>query len=221
MLIRRVVTSVAVVCFLLMLTGVTMVGLRFAKAAVAGDVYLKRLQQLEQDYGTLQERYNSAVRAAALTELRVNETSAQLWVRGSDGAVHHFQTPYKAGDVVNFEYVVWHGRVLIYGVYDRNTSPNDGTRIDPEQRLIDWSDASEPYTLAIGRKLTPGRWVVRMSGNGALTLAQADEQELVELEAPPSLERYDPIEREIEDATREVGLGEVFRRLLRGDGAGS
>ncbi|MEM1211740.1 MAG: hypothetical protein AAGI68_05510 [Planctomycetota bacterium] len=209
----RPLATTATLSVFVLATVASVAAYRWVRANVASAVYRDRLVEMHQQYEGLRQQYNQAVRESAITELLVEPDGISVVIRGPDGELQRTATPYKPGDNVQVEYVVLGGRLMIFGVYDRDTPPNEGVRVDPEQRVIDWDSNLEPYTLAIGRKLAEGRWVIKATGNGALGLTRVADDTVVELKPAPTIERFAPVEESVDPEVDQIGPGDVWRAI--------
>ena len=136
------------------------------------EVTRQRLAALEGEHETLRERYNQVVRRTAVTELRVEPDHVQVVVRRVDGATQVIDTPYRPDRELYVDYAVIGGRVWIRRLFDDQTPPNRGTLIDSSLCDIDWERDDAAVGKAVYRRLTPGRWVVSVTGDGSLGLTR-------------------------------------------------
>lgn len=191
------------------------VALRLGQSKVESQIYKQRLIELGEDYEDLRHRHNSAVRQTAVTELLVTEEQVDVVIRTAEGELSRVPTPYRAGDVVNVDYLVLDGRLQVRRVYNEQTPPRDGVLIDPDQAYFDWDTAADAFGTVIYKRLSPGRWIVSVSGNGALGLAEVDEQTAVTLVPAPHVKQYEPIEEALRRRLDEFGVVDVVRQWFR------
>lgn len=189
-------------------------GYQVGRERVLAGLYAERLEALAGEYRVLRERYDSAVREAAVTELEVAENSEiAIVVRGADQVLQRIETPFDARNEVHVDFVVREGRLFIRRVYDEATPPEEGVLIDPALDHIDWDDPALARGLAVYRGgLTPGRWVVSTSGNGALDL-QRVQGEGDPLVYAPEVRSFEAIERAVEEEHRRVSWMDVVAAI--------
>jgi hypothetical protein len=201
------------------------------RADVVASIYKQRLGELAGEYESLRSQYNEAVRRTAVTELVVNEGTLCVRVRTVAGVVETFETPFDPRGEIYCDYVVRDGRVFIRRVFDDRTPPSAGVVIDPKLAEIDWSTMAPHDEQAVGkavyRSLSDGRWVVTVTGDGALGLrrigdadgALADD---LGLEHAPPIRRFEEIEARVRAEAESIGWREVWRALVgaAGDRAG-
>ena len=193
-------------------------GLALLRAGAEREIYRDRLRDLTGQYESLAEAYNRAVRQTAVTELVVREGRVSVRVRTADGVVREVETPFDAGREIYVDYAVLSGRVWIRRVFDEATAPADAVVIDPKLADIDWDLAGAEVGKAVYRSLSDGRWVISVSGNGALGLVRlADDAPEVELAGPPAIASFGEVEAQAEQAREGVGLGDLWRRLVGGN----
>lgn len=205
----KILTTTAVV---LLTGGGFLIAHRYIRADVASAVYRERLAALAGDYETLRDRYNEAVKKTAVTELVVKDDALRVRVRTHDGVVSDIPTPFDPRGEVYVDYVVVDGRLWIRRVFDDRTAPGSALVIDPALASIDWNRAA--HGKAVYRRLCEGRWVVTVSGDGALSLARTDEPP--DLKSAPEIKEYDEALADAENIVREIGPLEAWRRFLSG-----
>lgn len=191
------------------------VGYRFLRASVEADVYRQRLGELSEKYNDLRDTYNEVVKRTAVTELIVAEGSVCVSIRNAEGEVTRVETPYRAGSEVFVDYVVIDGRLWIRRVFDADTAPNGGVVIDPKLADVAWDDADLVQGKAVYRKVDEGRWVVTVTGNGALGLAKR-EGSSDELVSPPAVRDYPPTMQEVDADVQRIGTLDVLKRAVGG-----
>lgn len=210
----RVVPSLAV----LAAAGVTgMFGLELIRARAEREVYRDRLQSLSTDYKVLSDRYNDAVRRTAVTELVVKEGALSVAVRTARGEVERIDTPYDPKGEIYVDFALIDGRVWIRRVFDAQTPPMFATVVDPSIAEIDWDEGGARYGKAVYRSLSEGRWVVTVSGSGAIELARAsDQQTPIALAAPPRVMEFSEVEAQAERESDKIGWRELLARVFGG-----
>lgn len=204
-------------------------GLRLARADAAERVYRQRLEALAGDYEDLRAAYNRAVRRTAVTELVVKDGTVTALVRTAHGPVAEIPTGADPSREVYVDFALLDGRVWIRRVFDSSTRPEDATIIDPRLAEIDWDGRERPRrtepgspsrATAIGqavyRTLGEGRWVVRVSGDGALGLERVPEDAVVALEEAPAVWDFDEVQGEVRERVGEVGWREALEAVLGG-----
>ena len=204
------------------------VGWRLVRSDVEARVYLERLTTLAQDYRSLQKQYNTAVRRTAVTELVVHENEVWVRVRTAAGTVGLMQTPYRADGEVFVDYVVRDGRLWIRRVYDQSTAPEDGFVVDDDLGAVEWDDERMHVGKTVYRSLSDGRWVVEVSGNGALGLTRIgdapaggpralEDDRSTELVRAPVISEFDEWLESIDADTRAVSFEDVVRAFVGGE----
>jgi hypothetical protein len=88
------------------------------------------------------------------------------------------------------------------------------TVIDPDIAEIDWDARGARFGQAVYRSLDDGRWVVSVSGSGALELARAEDEVPVALAPPPSVSSFGEIEAEARREAEGIGWRELLARVL-------
>ena len=134
-------------------------------------------------------------------------------VRTATGEVDRQPVDVDPTNDIYVDYVVKNGRLLIRRVFDSSRAPDDAGAVDSDLLQIDWNDPSVSHGQAIYRKLTPGRWIVAVSGTGALDLAKIKPSDEVELMKAPQIGAFDPVEdtdKEIEKIGPTDVLGHFF-----------
>jgi hypothetical protein len=207
------------------------VGWKLVRADVEARVYRDRLAELASDYRALRDDYNAAVRKTAVTELVVHEGELWVRVRNAAGTVSLMKTPVDAEKEVFADFIVADGRLWVRRVYDQSTPPERGFVVDDELGAVEW-DAGDPTMVGktVYRPLGEGRWVVRVTGNGALGLDRIGDVpaagvESLRDEASPELARgvelrdFDEWMNEIASDTETINGGDVVRALF-GSGKG-
>ncbi len=187
---------------------------RLGKDRLAAEVYRDRLVALQGEHGALIEQYNRAVKRTAVTELDVTRESVSVTVRTAEGVLKTVATPYDPSGEVFLDYVVVGGRLWIRRVFDEHTPPNRGVVIDPALAEIDWTDPEVDHGKAAYRALSPGRWRLAVSGDGALTLrrieGEGDEDALV---SSVEVREFEPVE-EADRAIERITFVDVLRGVF-------
>jgi hypothetical protein len=188
---------------------------RLLEASLASEVYRERLVEMSADYSDLQERYNRAVRRTAVTELIVENETLRVAIRTADGTLQTLSTPYDPSREIYVDYVVLNGRLWIRRLFDDATAPEEGMLIDPRFIDVDWDAEGESHGKAAYRSLSPGRWVVDVTGDGSLGLTRRDDDEPVTLEPPPPVRRYEPVAGVVDERLGAIRPAEAFDALMR------
>lgn len=188
-----------------------LLGYQVMRDHVAADVYLERYTALSEENQQLVEQYNRAVTRTAVTELVIADGHVTVNVRTADNRVEAHPIDADPAHPIYVDYVVKDGRLLIRRVFDSRSAPDDAGVIDSDLLNLDWNDPSIRHGQAIYRQLSDGRWIVTVSGDGALSLAKVDPATEVDLLPAPEIDQYDPVEetkRQLED----ISPLDVFRR---------
>jgi hypothetical protein len=185
------------------------------RIGLASDVYRARLEETVRDYEVLREQYNQAVRRTAVTELVVADGKLAVVIRDAGGEIRSIDTPYDPSREIYVDFVVLDGRLWIRRVFDDRTPPEQGVLIDPALAEIDWNEEQTAYGKAAYRALSPGRWVVSVTGDGSLGLTRSPDDAPAELVPPPPVRDYEPVEQALDASLRELAPGEVLRALVQ------
>jgi hypothetical protein len=188
---------------------------RLLEASLAAEVYRNRLAELAADYEALRERYNRAVRRTAVTELVVEGGKLRVVVRGADGELQSFESSLDPSKEIYVDYVVHGGRLWIRRVFDETTPPGEGLVIDPRLVDVDWELETRSHGKAAYRELGEGRWVVDVTGDGSLGLARREPGAALDLQPPPAVRRYAPMEEEVQLALAAIRPSEALQALAR------
>jgi hypothetical protein len=191
-------------------------GYQVMRDHVAADVYLERYTQLNDQHRDLVQQYNQAVTRTAVTELVVADGQVTVHVRTADGRVEPHPVNADPTHPIYVDYVVKDGRLLIRRVFDSKSAPDDAGVIDSDLLEIDWDDPAVRHGQAIYRQLTDGRWIVTVSGDGSLSLAEVDPTVEVELLEAPAVGDFDPV-AETEAQIQGITPVEVFKRWFGGE----
>ncbi len=190
-------------------------GYTWLKGRLAVAVYRHRVQALRAEYDGLRERYNAAVRRTAVTELEVAGGRLAVCVRTADGLLARVQTPYDPRNEIYVDYIVANARLWIRRVFDSATPPEAGIVIDPKLAIINWQDDSIRYGKAVYRQLAEGRWIITVTGDGSLGLAQLPEDgQPPPLAAAPPVKDYSEIAADGRPDPDRIRLRDVLRLLL-------
>ncbi|MAY74624.1 MAG: hypothetical protein CMJ31_07950 [Phycisphaerae bacterium] len=192
-----------------------MFGLELIRSRTEAAVYRERVETLTSDYEQLRSRFNDAAKRTAVTELVVENGDLSVVVRTDVGAIRRIETPYDPSREIYVDFALVEGRVWIRRVFDANTPPMFATLIDPDLETIDWEDEGARFGQAVYRSLGEGRWVVTVSGSGALQLARAPGDAPTALAPPPEVVPFDEIEAEARREASGVTWRDFFERLVQ------
>lgn len=206
----RAIWTVAVVGLSI---GLGYVGYRLIRADLQAAVYRDRLQTLARDYQSLAETYNDAVRRTAVTELVVEKDRLDVVIRTAEGVLQSIPTGLDPAREIYVDYAVLDGRLWIRRVFDASTPPEKGVVIDPAIASVDWRDDSASYGQAVYRSLTQGRWMIAVSGDGALSLKKSDADRSLDLAHRPAIRSFEEIQAETDRRLREISLADVWELL--------
>lgn len=187
----------------------------FGRARLTADAYALRLQALCTDYERLRQDYNRAISRTAVTELRVLGNEVRVVIRTADGATRELPTGCRADREVYVDYVVLGGRLWIRRVFDAATAPEAGTLIDPALAGIAWEGDAGTVGKAVYRRLAEGRWIVTVTGNGALGLEPVADSAAVLLSPPPPVADFTAVHEQVQQAQAGVSWLELLRTALR------
>lgn len=152
------------------------------------------------DYTQVRTMYNQAVSKTAVTELVAAGKKLSVRVRTVAGLVKEIEMPFDPSQEIYVDYVVLDGRLWIRRVFDAKTPPEKGLIIDPAMASVNWKDQPEPAVgKAVYRSLSDGRWVVTVTGEGALGLVKAEGSP--DLVVGPQVQEHKTI---TEDAAKEA-----------------
>jgi hypothetical protein len=200
---------------LALLTAILMALWAFGRARLTAAVYAQRLEALGADYERLRQDYNRAVSRTAVTELRVSEDAVTVVIRTADGVTREFPTACRPDQEVYADYVVLDGRLWIRRVFDAATAPAAGTLIDPALAGVPWEADEATVGKAVYRKLTEGRWLVTVTGNGSLGLERARREAVVQLSPTPPVADFEAVRRDLERAQTDVSWWALLMAALR------
>lgn len=142
---------------------------------------------LQREHEALRERYDATVRRTAVTELLVENNRLDVLIRTAEGELKRIPTIFDPRAEIYVDFVVLDGRIWIRRIFDSVTPPESGLVIDPLVESVDWDQRPEGFGKAIYRSLTPGRWVVSVTGNGSLGLTRAADSIPVDLTNRPAI----------------------------------
>lgn len=232
--------------------GCAVLGYSMLRGQLVVDVYRQKLGELAEAHEQLGEMYNSAVRRTAVTELVVRPpattttntntnndraaTSQQypqdqparvtVRVRAPGGVIKEVPTPLDPDREIYVDYVVLDGRLWIRRVFDSGMKPEEAVVIDPIADGVDWSSDLARVGKAVYRRLTPGRWVVTVTGAGSLGLERIgdadsnprdtndDDHPARRLSPPPEVREFVEIEHRAKKEAERIGIASVVERLL-------
>lgn len=182
---RTIREGVLLFLFVIIVSVLVVLGWQWGRQGVAQQIYRERLEAMHREYAELRERYDTLVRKSAITELEVDDTGITVVVRSEMGELVRMATNLNPELEIYVDYVVLDGRLWIRRVFDSSMSPEQATYIDPSLIGIPWSEAREGqhFGKAVYRYMTPGRWVVTTTGNGALGLALRPKGDIVPLQS--------------------------------------
>ncbi len=188
---------------------------RLVHARIEVEVYRNRLADLRRDYEGLRGEYNQAVRKTAVTELVVQDGALSVVIRTAAGDLEILETAFDPSLEIYVDFVVLDGRLWIRRVFDANTPPGEGLVVDPALVEVNWDSEAATLGKAAYRKLGDGRWVVTVTGEGALGLARREGEDPVELSPPPPIRDFMPVNAEIDHTLRDLSAAEIARALAR------
>ncbi|MGF1450506.1 MAG: hypothetical protein ACFB21_00350 [Opitutales bacterium] len=152
------------------------------------DAAEQRINELAGELAAAREEKQRLLARTALTLIHVSENAITLQVATADGSVREIATPFSPENEVFVDYVVHQGRVLIRRVFDEHTPPNQAVSVDPNLVAVDWGSLGDSsHGRAIYRRLSPGRWIISISGAGALGLEPVSSDALPSLKPAPNL----------------------------------
>jgi len=206
---RFAVITLAVLC----VGGLSFFAYRMLRADIAASVYRQRLEKVATEYNALAARYNEAVRKTAVTELVVMGRILSVTVRDADGVVTTVPTPFDPAKEIYVDYVVLDGRLWIRRVFDESTAPERGVLIEPTLAKVNWEDPKLAHGQAVYRSLSDGRWVVSVSGDGALGLTKSADNAPTDLAVRPEIKKFDEVTAEADAQASAIGFGDIWQLL--------
>lgn len=198
----------------LFLLAAVVMGYEWSRSRLAGRVYQRQLRDLAEDYRVLQENYRTAVRKTAVTELLVDEGELSVSIRTAAGELKRIATPFDPAGEVYIDYIVVNGRLWIRRVFDDRTPPNQGVVIDPALAELDWTGDADMTGKAVYRRLSEGRWLVTVTGNGALGIKKAATGDQTPLPAPPSIHAFSGSGAAAGETVGQIGFRDVLREAV-------
>ncbi|MEO1335603.1 MAG: hypothetical protein AAFV29_08155, partial [Myxococcota bacterium] len=79
---------------------------------------------------------------------------------------------------------------------------------------VDWSNAQVKRGVTVYRGgLTDGRWLISVSGNGALDLVKAEGPTPELMAGPPVIRKFDGMTQQLDRRLARVQTGEILQRL--------
>lgn len=190
------------------------VGYQAVRADIEATTYRERLAQMVDEYEDLRAEFNTAVRKTAVTELLVEGEDLAIVVRRPDGTLERVDTELDPRGEVYVDYVVIGGRLLIRRVFDSWTAPADGVVLEPGLVEVDWEDPRAEHGKAVYRALADGRWIVSVTGSGALGLVRLGDVDTTapsDLVHAPEVADFSELVEETDVELEEVGVGDVWR----------
>ena len=209
---RTISTSI----MLAVIAGAAILGYHYVRAGAAADIYRTRLAALADEYEGLRTTYNEAVRKSAVTELAVEDGKLAVLVVSETGVLRRVETPYDPAGEIYVDYIVRDSRLWIRRVFDANTPPSQGVVIDPGLGPVLWGEGEGQTRMgkAVYRQLGEGRWVISVTGSGALGLVKVAETAKVNLTPTPKIADFATVTVQADRDVESIGMGEVFSRLV-------
>lgn len=189
-------------------------GYQAVRSDIEATTYRERLAHMVEQYEGLRTEFNSAVRKTAVTELLVEDDDLAIVVRRPDGTRERIPTDLDPRGEVYVDYVVIGGRLLIRRVFDSWTAPADGVVLEPGLVEVDWDDPRAEHGKAVYRALADGRWVVSVTGSGALGLVRLGDVDATletDLVHAPEITDFSELVEETDVELEGVGAGDVWR----------
>lgn len=186
---------------------------RWSQAQMAEAIYQERLEDLIASYSQLEENYNQVVAKTTVTELEVKDSKLSVHIKRADGVTQTIPTNLDPTREIYVDYLVIEGRLWIRRLFDDQTSPSEGVLIDPSLSGIDYGPiTNRSYGKAVYRHLSPGQWIVTVTGNGALGLEKKDRTEsLSPLAYAPQIEDYQSVKEGLDASISEITLTDTVR----------
>ena len=196
-----------------------LLGYQWAKSSVAKDIYRERLTVLQDDYEDLAEQYNQAITPRPVTELLVEDGIVCIGVRKGTGELIRVQTDFNIREnQVYVDYIVVDQRLLIrraFEFHQTNAVPPDKVvYVDPDLLEVDWDPKRIPYGQAIScSRLADGRYIVSVTGDGALGLKKIGMDDPINLATQPRIEEFKPVDQRADQDVERIGVGDVWRYI--------
>jgi len=209
---RILTTTVLLVVSLLAVA----LGYRLLRAGAVEDIYRDRLNTLAASHAQLAQRYNTAVRQTAVTELVVSDDHRlSVRVRTADGTLRSIPTPFDPATEIYVDYALRDGRLWIRRVFDEHTPPSEAVQINPALASLDWDEQTLKYGKAVYRGgLTPGVWTVTVTGAGSLGLSKSDSS--TDLAASVPVSEFSQVREELDRQISDISLADVLTRIRGG-----
>ena len=215
--------------------GAALLGYQYLRAGAAADIYRDRLVEMTKAYEGLARTYNQAIEKTAVTELVVKGAKLSVRVVSDAGVLREIKTPYDPAGEIYVDYVVADGRLWIRRVFDSKTPPRKGIVIDPALATVAWTKPGSPRATgdnaskntgaalagatvgkAVYRALGEGRWVVSVTGSGALGLVRVEDSAAVKLSPSPDVREYAAVTAKADEDVESLGVAEVLSQLVGG-----
>lgn len=189
--------------------------MQFVRADLRAEIYKERLESLAEEFESLSTAYNQAVMRTAVTELIVSkDNQLSVRVRDASGVTSEIPTRFNPSEEIYIDYVIANSRLLVRRVFDAHTPPVEGLLLDETLETLGWSDrnASVSYGKAVYRELSPGRWVVSVSGDGSLGLSKLNltEEDSPELTYAPALGDFDVWLKQTDEDAQSISIGQAI-----------
>jgi hypothetical protein len=212
---KLILGRVVPACAVLAASGVAgLFGLELMRARAEREIYRDRLAVLTETYDDLADRYNTAVRRTAMTELVVENGTLSVVVQSAAGRITDITTPYDPASEIYVDYAIIGGRVWIRRIFDEHTAPSEAMVIDPALANIDWDETQNEVGKAIYRSLDEGRWIVTVAGNGGLGLRKAEPGEEIALGPAPAITDFDEVDAEAARTSGDIDWRDLLARVL-------
>jgi len=184
---------------------------------MAADIYQQRIAVLSAEYEDLRGMSNEAIRKTAVTELVVKNGALSVSVPMPDGTRKTVSTPFDPSDEIFCDFIQIEGRLWIRRMYTEHIAPNQGLKLHEQFDFIDWDAYPKILGRALYRPLREGRWIVTVTGSGALDISKVDEDAQVELISAPRVQDYEQIRKELRAEIDKIGPGDVIGHLIGSD----
>ncbi|MDX2115660.1 MAG: hypothetical protein SFZ24_08585 [Planctomycetota bacterium] len=206
--------AVSIVVMSILAAGGGYLGYRMLRSEIAAEIYRDRLASLARDYEGLREQYNEAVRQSAVTELVVEGSKLRVALRDRSGTIREVETPVDPSREVYVDYAVVDGRLLIRRVFDAKTPPEKAFVLDEALSDVNWNAPGAGTGKAVYRTLEEGRWVVSVTGNGALGLVRSPSDERPPLVSAPQIRTYEQELKASDEATSAIGWRDIWHQAV-------
>lgn len=209
------INKLAAAAFVLVVALGMLGGYRMVRSQMTAEVYKQRLTQLTDEYETLRDRYNTAIRKTAVTELLVEDNEVCVVIRTAEGELKRIATPFPADSEIYVEYLAFDGRLWIRRVFNDRTPPEKGVVVEPSLAQVDWDSPRVDVGKTVSRRLAQGRWVITVTGDGSLGLAKATGK--TDLQTAPPLGDFEPIDTQANAEVDGIGVTDVLRHAVAGE----